>query len=408
VQITALMWLAYRLTGTSFWPSLMAAAQMMPACLLGAWGGALADRGSRLRLITRTQTALMVLAFVLFGLMFTGQMNVWLLLGLALSIGFVNAIDLPARLAILIELSGKDDLPNAVALNSMMFNLARAAGPELGKWFLRLGGASLCFFLNGLSYLAVLASLLSMRLRSQAPAASPRANSWSALSAGFAYVVRHPVLVLLAPLTIAVAMFGWPLLALLPAISDHQFHAGDEGYSSLLSALGAGALVAAFLVAAFGSVARRWLFLCGGGVLAASALLGLSFARTLPFGMLCTSLAGLGLILFFATAQSVFQLCAGDDNRGRVMGIYSIILAGANPVGTLVMGSVADWWTEPPVLRLQGTGILLASLLVILLRLTRARGTIRSRQVSECEIPPETETIAPHLLDGVRSFRRTA
>lgn len=360
VQVTALMWLAFSLTGTSRWPALIAAAQMAPACLLGAWGGVLADRRPRRQLVLQTQLALMLLAFTLAALVASGAATVWHLLILALGIGTINAIDLPARLALLVELVGKKDLVNAVGLNSMMFNLARAAGPALGIMLLPHCGPAVCFLLNGFSYMAVLAALFCMHLATPTPAAR-HDDDWQALREGIRYVLGHPILRVVLPLTIVVAMFGWPILALLPAIAERLLYAGNSGYSSLLSALGVGALLAAFAIAACGSVRRRWFFLGLGVILAATGLFGLSFVPSLLLGMLCTAAVGAGLVCFFATSQAVFQLSAADTNRGRVMSIYSIVLMGATPLGNLVTGPAADRWGEPLVLRAQALLVVAAA-----------------------------------------------
>lgn len=389
MQTTALMWLAFHLTQTSRWPAIVAAAQLAPACLLGAWGGLLADRWSRRRLVFQTQTALMILALVLAALVYASEETVWLLLVISLAIGVINAIDLPARLAFLVEMVGKDDLVNAVGLNSLMFNLARAAGPALGYWLLPLGGPELCFLLNGLSFLAVLVALA--RMRSDAPPPTrERMDGWKALREGFRYVGSHPVLALLLPLTIAVALFGWPLLALLPAIAQKHLHAAESGYSSLLSAFGVGALAAALLVAWLGSLARRWLFIAAGVSLASASLVSLSFADSLPLARACAGGAGAGLVLFFATSQAVFQLSATDSNRGRVMSIYSIVLNGAIPLGHLLSGPAADHSGEPFVLRLQGFAILACALAIFLLELKRRR-----RRASSSETNDSGPTILP-------------
>ena len=175
--------------------------------LLAAWGGTLADRISRRRLVFYTQSALMALALLLAFLVYASAETVWHLLAIALAIGVVNAVDLPARLAFLVELAGKDDLVNAVGLNSLAFNLARLAGPLLLTPLLPRGGPELCFLLNGVSFLAVLAALAAMR--GTAPqAAAPEADSWQALRDGARYVLGHPLLSLLLVLTTAVAMFG--------------------------------------------------------------------------------------------------------------------------------------------------------------------------------------------------------
>ena len=373
VQLAALMWLAYQLTGTSRWPAIVAAAQMAPAFLLGAWGGVLADRCSRRRLILQTQSALMALALLLGIIVYAEEESVWLLLGFSLAIGVVNAVDIPARLAYLVELVGKDDLVNAVGLNALLFNLARATGPALAAWLLFWGGPELCFLVNAFSFLGVLVALAYMRTDRPA-AVQERTDSWSALREGFSFVRRHPILRVLLPMTAVLTVFSWPILALLPALAHRRFESGGSGYGSLLSILGLGALTAAFLVAAFGTPARRWLFIGVGAAVSSLALVALSFARTLPLAAVCSALVGAGLIFFFATIQAVFQLSATDQNRGRVMGIYSIVLTGANPLGNLLAGLAADHWGEPFVLRLQGAAILIAGLLALLLVTTR-RGT---------------------------------
>jgi MFS family permease len=372
IQLAALMWLAYHLTGTSRWPAIVAAAQMLPAFLLGPWGGILADRLPKRRLVFQTQTALMVLAFLLALIVNSGEETVWHLLGISLAIGVINAVDLPARLAFLVEMVGKDDLVNAVGLNALLFNLARAAGPLLCQRLLPLGGPAFCFLLNGLSFLAVLAALAHMRIAATAPRRD-QITTWKAVGTGFRFVVAHPVLVILLPLTLALTLFGWPILALLPALADRQLAAGDNGYNALLSALGLGALIAALCVAAFGSLARRWVFISIGVGLATTGMLGLSFATALRMGEMCCALVGAGLIFFFTTSQSVFQLSATDENRGRVMGVYTIVLTGASPLGNLLIGSSADRWGEPLVLRFEGLAILSIALIALILRLSWRR-----------------------------------
>jgi MFS family permease len=380
IQLAALMWLAYHLTGTSRWPGLVAAAHMLPAFLLGPWGGSLADRLPKRRLVFHTQTALMVLALLLSLCVYADQVTVWHLLAISLAIGVVNAVDLPARLAFLVEMVGKEDLVNAVGLNSLLFNLARAAGPLLCHCLLPLGGPAFCFFLNGLSFLAVLIALSRMRITIPAPRGE-KSDGWSGVGAGFRFVLRHPILLILLPLTLASTFFGWPILALLPAIADRCFAAGDSGYNTLLSALGAGALIAAFVVAAFGSMSRRWVFISFGVGLATAGMVGLSLVNGLLPGSICCAFVGGGLIFFFTTSQSVFQLSATDENRGRVMGVYSIVLAGAGPLGNLLIGPAADRWGEILVLRFQGCAILAVALLALFVRLSGSRAVRFNNQI---------------------------
>jgi MFS family permease len=365
VQTTALMWLAYKLTGHSTWPSLIAAAQVLPTFVLGPWGGHVADRWPRRPLIFATQAALLALAVLLGVLVLYFRVTPWHLLAVSLACGVVNAVDLPARLAFVMEMVGRDDLINAVALNSVLFNVARAAGPALGAWCLGLVGPGPCFLVNGLSFVAVLAALALMTLPWRSAPAGRHEEKVS-LWAGFRYLAGRPALVLLLVLTGALSLFGWPALVLLPALADQHLRASEGGYGSMLSALGAGAMLAALLVATFGSLGRSRLFLAAGVTLSAGSLACLSFAPSLPAAVTCCAGLGCGLILFFATGQSVMQLSARDHNRGRVMGVWSMVTSGGMPVGSLLAGRAADEWGVPHVVALLGLGIAAAAGAVVL------------------------------------------
>jgi len=376
VQNAAIPWLAFELTETCMWPALVLAAQFGPTLLLSAWGGVLADRYSRQRLLLCTQCALMLLALTLGLLTLLGSITVWHLLVVALLCGVVNAIDLPVRLAFLVEMVGKEDLMNAVALNSLMFNVARVLGPAIGAWLLPFGPAY-CFFLNAVSFLAIIINVWRMRgLNPAVPA--PDRNVVQQMQAGLRYVTRHPTLSLLLVLVSCLAFFGWPVLSLLPALSAIQMHSGEQGYTWMLSLIGAGALVSAFLVATFGSMQRRRLFIGGGVCIASLGMLGLSFAGSLLCALPCCALIGMGLVMFFSTSQATVQLSASDHNRGRVMGLYSIVLCGATPLGNLLAGPCADTWTVPVVLRLQGIGICMAAAVVVFC-LWRRQRSVHSR-----------------------------
>jgi MFS family permease len=372
LQTAALTWLAYDMTGQSRWPALVGAVQVMPTFVLGGWGGTLADRWPKRPLIFGSQALLLVLALLLAGLVLSGTATVWHLLAVATACGLVNAVDLPARLAFVIEMVGREDLVNAVALNSLLFNTARLVGPAAAAVLLRLG-PGLCFLLNGLSFVAVLAALAAMRLPPARPAA-PGVERGTSLWAGFAYLGRRPQLVLLVVLSGAMSFFGWPVLSLLPAVADRQLGLGKEGYSGLLSAVGGGALVAALAVASFGTGARRGRLLALGVALASAGLGGLALVRDLPAALGFCTLAGGGLILFFATSQAVMQLGSADHNRGRVMGIWSMLLSGAHPLGHLSAGPAADRWGVPPVLGGEALGIAAAGGLVLLAWLALKKG----------------------------------
>ncbi|MFO0880635.1 MAG: MFS transporter [Gemmataceae bacterium] len=365
VQGAALTWLAYDLTRESRWPALVSAGQILPILLLGVWAGSLADHFPRRPLIFLAQTGLLILSLVLAGLVVCDAVTPIALLVVALLIGVMNAVDNPARLAFVMDMVGREDLINAVALNSLVFNLARALGPAIAGWLLPRTGSAACFLVNGITFLAFLGALVAMRLPPYPSGFEARTRQGSLLD-GFRHLAGNLSLILLLVLAGSLAFFGWPILSLLPALADLQLHQGDTGYAQMVSAIGVGALTGALLVASFGSPARRRLFLGAGVVLGAGALLGLSQTRTLPLAVVCCALAGAGLILFFATGQATLQLSASDHNRGRVMSIWLVVLAGAQPLGNLVAGPTADSLGVSTMLIISGSGIAVAGLVVLI------------------------------------------
>jgi MFS family permease len=359
VQTTALTWLAYDLTGQNTWPALVSAAQVTPTLLLGVWGGGLADRWPRRPLILATQGMQLALAVLLGALVLCGAATPWGLVAVAAALGVVNAVDTPARLAFVIDMVGRDDLANAVALNSLLFNLARALGPALGASLLDAVGPGACFLVNALSFGTILAALAAMRLPRRS---SPARHQQTSVVDGFRFVAGRGDLLLLLLLAGALALFGWPLLSLLPDVSARRLQAGSAGYARMLSAVGSGALVGALVVASFHTARARRVLLGVGVALGSLSLAGLAVATDLGVAVACCAASGGGLILFFATGQAMMQLGAGDDNRGRVLGIWLMVLSGANPLGHLLAGRLADRWGVAPVLAGMAAGIALAAL----------------------------------------------
>jgi MFS family permease len=358
MQNTALSWLAYEITGKSKWPAFITAAQILPTFLLGPWGGALADRWPKRPLIFWMQSAFLVLALLLAWLVLHGAIRPWQLLVVTVATGLVTAIDLPARLSFVMDMVGREDLTNAVALNSLLFNSARAFGSLLAGWLMLQLGAGECFLINAVSYLAVLLALSKMDI-SGTPPPRPRAVGASslgpghALFEGFRYLAARRDLVFLILLAGSTAFWGWPFLALLPALAA-QFGYGAHGTAWLFSGVGVGALAAALTVATFGSPSRSWAFIAAGVVLVITALLGLSLAGDILLAVCFSGLIGFGLILFLATSQSVFQLSSEEHNRGRVMAIWAMVLSGAVPLGNFLAGPAADEWGLSPVLAFLG------------------------------------------------------
>ncbi|MGE3807285.1 MAG: MFS transporter, partial [Gemmataceae bacterium] len=362
VQVPALMWLMFELTGQSFWTALIAAAQILPTFLCGAWFSAIAERWPRRNVLMCTQAGMAVLAFLLAAVVYPGTATPELLLAITLVNGFVQAVDLPARLAFVSEMvTERDDVMNAVALNALSFNVARASGPALAGWLQLTVGPATCFLINALSYVGVLCALALMKL-DHAGRRHDTGSSFAALVDGFRYLAGHTELTLLIFLAGVLALCGWPFIALLPAFAERTLHVGEFGYSLMLSGTGCGALLAALAVAAFVNFERRKLFITTGVVLLGAALMGLAASRWLPVSVLCTSVIGFGLILFFSTSQGVVQLSAEEHQRGRVMGIWAMVVSGGLPIGNLIVGWAADRWGEPVVLGVQSVICLGAAL----------------------------------------------
>ncbi len=269
-------------------------------------------------------------------------------------------MDLPARLAFVFDLAGREDLPNAVALNSMQFNVARALGPALSGVLLRWFRPEACFLANAVSYGAVLWALALMDVTG-APRAGHQGAGLRALVEGFRYLARRRELAFLVLLAGTTALCGWPSQALLPALAQQKLGSNEVGYSWMLSATGLGALAAAWTVATVGSAEQRRRLLGIGVAVVSSALLALSCAPNLPVAVGSSAGIGFGLILFLATGQSVVQLNAADYIRGRVMGIWAMTLSGAVPLGNLLAGRAADWWGVPLVLQVLGISCALAA-----------------------------------------------
>jgi MFS family permease len=341
MQTTAVTWLAFKLTQQSSWSALVGTATIFPTFILGAWGGMLADRWPKRSLIFVTQSLFLLLALLLAGLTLGGIITPWQLLLVTLAGGIVQAIDLPARLAFVMDMAGREDLMNAVALNSLLFNVARVLGPALAGLVLYWFEPWICFLANAISYLAVLWALAFMTI-SGSGRASGKPGGLRALLGGFSYLPRQPALLFLVLLATTTSLFGWPFRILLPALSEHVLAAGDRGYSFMLSATGLGALAAAWTVATFGSTARsRRLIATGVGIISAG-LVALALAGSLLTAAAACACIGYGLILFLSTSQSVVQLSSPDENRGRIMGIWAMTQSGAVPLGDILAGPAAD------------------------------------------------------------------
>ena len=411
MQSAALMWLVWDATDDPAWPPRLLVASVGPTLLFGTWGGAIADRVPKRWLIFRTQIGFLGTALALAILTITNQVNPWYLFSVQLVNGLIQSVDLPTRLAFVPDLVPRQDLINAVSLNSLLFNSARAIGPAMAGGLFVLAenlitfggltgvrsvtlGAGACFILNAISFVAVLMALQRIHatgepLRAASDAPEEPRSFWT----GLRYIFARPKLAALLALTGVLSVFGWPVLSLLPAYTRLVHNLGEKEYSLLVSGLGAGALIGALITATFGSTARRGLFLTLGAGLGATGMAGLTAAGTMPMAVIAASCLGFGLVLFLSTGQSALQLSATDDVRGRVMALWAMTLSASAPLGHLLAGELAKANGVTPVMAGMTLGVAVVAMAVAIVALTRGWQVDQPTIVEDAK---ETERIPSH------------
>jgi MFS family permease len=346
MQTTAQGYLVFQLTQSPVYLGYVGFAAGVPAWLFTLYGGVIADRMSRRTLMLITQTAMMILAFVLAGLVFAGLVQPWQIVTLAFLLGVANAFDGPARLAFVVELVEREDLTNAIALNSSMFNLATATGPAMAGLTYALIGPGWCFMVNGLSFLAVIWALLRMKLPPPKPAAK-RASTWADLGEGVRYMLREPAVRTLIGLVGVTSMFGISFATLFPAWAVDVL-GGDATTNGLLqSARGLGALISALMLASLGRSRFKGKLLTLGTFAFPLLLLLFTFMRSLPLSLLVLVGTGMAVILIMNIANALVQGLVPDALRGRVMSVYSMTFFGCMPIGALWVGAVAEYASAP-------------------------------------------------------------
>ena len=299
--------------------------------------GSLADRHPKRTVILFTQTGMMLLAFVFAALVWSGRIQPWHILVLAALGGAAMAFDMPSRQAFTVEMTSREDLMNAISLNSSIFNGARIVGPSVAGFLMVHVGMAWCFLLNGLSFIAVIAGLLMMRLPKFVPPAEPPSTGRHVLE-GFAYVAGQRRVRLLLLFIGVVGIFGWSYSVLLPAYATDILHVGERGYGALLSANGVGALFGALTVATYGSRLRPRLMIFGGVWVFSAMLVLLAVVRWFPLVLACLAVGGWGMLLCFSTTNTLVQTSVSDAMRGRVMGIWALVFGGLMPLGGLESG----------------------------------------------------------------------
>jgi MFS family permease len=370
MQDTALPWLVLQLTHSPVYVGLLVFARYAPFMLFGLFSGALADRFDNRRVVIVTQASSMVIAAGLAVLAFSGVHEVWPYFVLAFLGGAALVFDAPNRHALTFQLVGRDELPNAVALNSSLFNAGRVVGPAVGGVLIAAFGVGWCFAINAGSFLAVLAGLLLMRPSElfSLDRGLVGTKTGAAIREGFAYVWGSPQLKLVLAITIVVSSTGFNFRVLLPVLASGTLHAGAEVFGILFACFGAGALLGALGAAALGRASWKALILGSAGF--SSAILLLAPVRSAALAALLLFVIGFCFSTWTANSQSILQLTAPDRLRGRVLGIYLFAFAGLSPIGGLLAGWLADVGGTELAFGVAGT----AGLTVTALAVAQARG----------------------------------
>jgi MFS family permease len=348
MQTTAQGFLVYELTKSTAYLGYVGFAAGVPAWALMLYGGVIADRVPRRTLLIVTQSAMMMLAFLLAALVASGVVQPWHIVVIAFCLGIANAFDAPARISFVAELVDREDLTNAIALNGTMFNTAVVVGPAVAAAVYAALGPAWCFAINGLSFVAVIVALLAMReVRTL-----PRAGHGSALRqmrAGFHYVAGSPLVRTLVANMGLVVLFGISIVTLVPAWSVEVLGGGVRTNGLLLSARGLGALAGALLIASLGRRPVRGRLWAMGSLALPGLLVLFALSRWVPLSVAAMAGIGLSYMMLANTSNAMVQTGIPDDIRGRVMGLYTLVFFGTMPLGALVVGQLAERIGEPAV-----------------------------------------------------------
>ena len=374
MQTVAQSWLVYKLTGSGLKLGAVGFASQIPVFLIAPIGGITADRVNRQKVVIATQTASMILALILAALTLTHRVHVWHIFVLASLLGVVNAFDIPGRQSFLVDMVGKEDLMNAIALNSSMFNGARVIGPAVAGVLVARLGEGWCFFANGVSYIAVIVGLLLMRVNSP-PRASTGASPIAHIIEGFRFVERTTPIKALLLLLGLVSAVGMPYTVLMPIFADKILHRGGQEFATLIGshdlgavrlgilmgAAGVGALMGALTLALRSGVKglSRWITVCCAGF--GLSLILFSFSKSFWLSVALLVPVGYFIMLQMASSNTLIQVMVPDELRGRVMAVYSMMFMGMAPLGALMGGALSDRLGAPWTVAIGGVACVVGS-----------------------------------------------
>ena len=363
IQRIALPWLVYRLTGSAFLLGVVGFAGQIPTFLLAPFAGVLADRWNRYHILIATQILAMIQALALAFLFFSGAIEVWHIILFGIFLGFVNAFDMPARQSFVVEMiENREDLGNAIALNSSMVNSARLLGPSIAGVLIAATSEGICFLLNGLSYLFVIVSLLMMKV-------TPRkiktldTQVLQGLKEGFSYAFGSAPIRSIILLLGLVSLMGMPYTVLMPVFAKEILHGDSHTFGFLMGASGIGALAGALYLASRKSVLGLGKIIPLSAAIFGFGLIAFSLSRLFLLSLILMLITGLGMIMQMAASNTIIQTIVDDDKRGRVMSFYMMAFIGTAPFGSLLAGGLASSLGAPNTLIIGGASCILGAVI---------------------------------------------
>ncbi|MEW6108324.1 MAG: MFS transporter [Nitrospirota bacterium] len=340
MQSVAQGWLVYSLTKSPLYLGMVAAAASLPILLFTLIGGVIADRFPKRNLLLITQ-GLSILPAIMLGILTSlGMITVWQVALLAAFLGTINAVDIPTRQSFLIEMVGKGNIVNAIALNSAAFHGARMIGPVIAGMLITYLGIPACFFINALSFIAVIIALSKMKIKGETKVSSEGVAK--DLMKGIDFIKGNREIIRVVTLIAVFSLIGIPYITLLPVFAAEVFHEGAKGFGFLIGASGIGALIAAVGIAAKGNIENKTKFMSVAGLCFSLSLFAFSLSKIFWLSLVVIMFAGWGMVSYLASANSYIQVSVPDELRGRVMSVYSFVFLGTVPIGNSIIGVSAD------------------------------------------------------------------
>ena len=358
MQSTAQGYLIYTLTGSAAYLGYVGFISGVPSWLFMVYGGLIADRVPRRTLLIITQSVMMFLAFILAGLVFSNLVLPWHILVLAFFLGVANAFDTPARQSLVLELVDREDMANAIALNSTMFNGGLIIGPAVGAAVYALTGPGWCFTLNGISFIAVIIALALMRI-THTPTPPRTGSALEAIIEGFRYVRGNRLVMTLTVSVFVMAILGFGPITLLPAWAVTILKGDVTTNGLLLSARGIGAVIGGLVIATIASRGGRGKMWAASSIIMPLTMIAFAVSRSVPISLLLMAITGFTLVAVMNNSNAMVQYAVPDELRGRVMGLYSLMFMGGGPLGALLVGLLAERTSEPFTIYLCAAGTLI-------------------------------------------------